>query len=203
MTARTPSHGNRGTRSRRWAGSAPAAAFVVGLLLTPPPALAQELIIGEARVPPGIVFIFEGAVRDHVAPLSQNLAENLTHVHIEARVNWDTSGIPPGTPPGGFVPYLNIHAMVTNEATLQTRFVTLVPHINLVDNFHYARNMQLPGMPNDLYTVRFYVNAPDTFALARHRDWLDNYGRRLMQSRTFGYQNVDFLEIVTAPPRSR
>lgn len=105
MTARTP-HGNRSTRSRRRAGSALAAAFVAGLLLTPPPAQGQELIIGEARVPPGIVFIFEGAVRDHVVPQSQNLAENLTHVHIEARVNWDTSGIPPGTPPGGFVPYL-------------------------------------------------------------------------------------------------
>lgn len=126
----------------------------------------------------------------------------MTHVHIEARVNWDESGIPPGTPPGGFVPYLNVHAMIHNEVTQQSRYVSLLPHINLIDNFHYARNIQLPGDEGDPYTVLFYINPPDQFALARHRDWLNHYGGRLMQPRVFIYRDVDFLEIVTAPPRA-
>ena len=53
-----------------------------------------ELVIGEERVEPGIVFIFEGAIKDLVMPMSMHLSENETHVHIEARVNWDTKGRP-------------------------------------------------------------------------------------------------------------
>ena len=41
-----------------------------------------ELVIGEERVEPGIVFIFEGAIKDHVMPMSMHLSENETHVHI-------------------------------------------------------------------------------------------------------------------------
>ena len=143
-------------------GRAPAStALRLGLLLSAAlPASAQELVIGEERVDPGIVFIFEGAVRDLVSPTAQNLAEDLTHVHIEARVNWDMAGIPEGTPAEGFVPYLNIHALVQNEMTGEIQFVSLLPHINLIDNFHYARNMQLPGGASDPYTVYFYVNPP-------------------------------------------
>ena len=51
--------------------------------------LAQELIIGQQRVEPGIKFIFEGAIKDVVSPLSRNISEDLTNIHIEARVNWD------------------------------------------------------------------------------------------------------------------
>ena len=61
---------------------------------------SQELIIGEETVAPGIVFIFEGAVKDHVMPEGMHLKENQTNIHIEARVNWDTNDIPDGTPPG-------------------------------------------------------------------------------------------------------
>ncbi len=186
-------------------GRAPAAAALcLGLLLSAtPPASAQELVIGEERVDPGIVFIFEGAVRDLVSPTSQNLAEDLTHVHIEARVNWDAAGIPEGTPPEGFVPYLNVHALVQNEMTGEIQFVSLLPHINLIDNFHYARNMQLPGGASDPYTVYFYVNPPDVFSLALHRDWLDGYGHRLMAPKAFVYRAINFSEIVNAPPRAR
>ena len=49
-----------------------------------------ELVIGEERVEPGIVYIFEGAIKDHVMPMSMHLSENETHVHIEARANWDS-----------------------------------------------------------------------------------------------------------------
>ena len=164
--------------------------------------MAQELVIGEMTIEPGITFIFEGAVRDQVAPLAQNLAEDFTHVHIEARVNWAESGIPDGTPPGGFVPYLNIHALLMSESTGQIKFATLLPHINLIDNFHYARNIRLPGLVTDLYKVQFFVNPPDDFALARHRDWLDNYGDTLIPEPVmFSYDTVDFRAIATAPPR--
>ena len=185
----------RGRRTRLAAGC-------IGLFLAmAAPAPAQELVIGEQRIRPGIVFIFEGAVRDHVEPLEQNLVEDYTHVHIEARVNWAESGIPEGTPPGGFVPYLNIHALVINQSTREVAFVTLIPHINLIDNFHYARNMRLPGSEMDLYRVEFFVDPPDNFALARHRDWIDGYGDTLMGRQHFSYSMVDFREIVMAPPR--
>ena len=78
-------------------------------------AINPELVIGEERVEPGIVFIFEGAIKDHVMPMSMHLAENETHVHIEARVNWDSKNVPKGTPKMGFVPYLYINAKVINE----------------------------------------------------------------------------------------
>ena len=48
---------------------------------------ALELVIGEKRIEPGVVFIFEGAIKDHVMPMGMHLDENQTHVHIEARVN--------------------------------------------------------------------------------------------------------------------
>ena len=72
----------------------------------------------------------------------------------------------------------------------------------VIDNFHYARNIRLPGLVTDLYKVQFFVNPPDDFALARHRDWLDNYGDTLIPEPVmFSYDTVDFRAIATAPPR--
>lgn len=159
---------------------------------------STELIIGEERVEPGIVFIFEGAIKDYVTPTSLHLPENETHVHIEARVNWDTTNIPDGTPPGGFVPYLHITAKVTHQKTGLSTFIDLFPHINLVDNFHYARNMSLPGNIDELYTVEFSVTKPAATELALHRDWLDNYGDVLMTDHVFVYKDVDFEAIAKA-----
>ena len=104
---------------------------------------SQELIIGKETVSPGIVFIFEGAVKDHVMPAGMHLKENQTNIHIEARVNWDTINIPEGTPAGGFVAYLHITAKVTNQNTGMSTFIDLLPHINLVDNYHYAIKYQI------------------------------------------------------------
>ncbi len=154
-----------------------------------------EFLIGEKRVNPGIVFIFEGAVKDHVMPTTQHLGENDTHTHIEARVNWDSENIPDGTPGEGFVPYLNISALVVNERDdTKKAFVPLPPHINLVDNFHYAYNMQLPGATDDHYTVTFYVD-PAGDVVAKHRDWLNNYGRTVMLKSHFTYTGCDFHDI--------
>tara|TARA_B100000475_G_C14998721_1_gene315439 strand:+ start:289 stop:840 length:552 start_codon:yes stop_codon:yes gene_type:complete len=154
-----------------------------------------ELVIGEKRVDPGIVFIFEGAIKDHVMPMSMHLAENETHVHIEARVNWDSKNVPKGTVPGGFVPYMYINAKVTNEKTGLSTFIDLVPHINLIDNFHYARNISLPGSIDDLYTVIFNVIPPTNMNLSLHKDWLDNYGNKLFDQTSFKYKSVNFKEI--------
>jgi len=159
---------------------------------------APELVIGEERIEPGIVFIFEGAVKDHIMPMGMHLEEEQTHVHIEARVNWDENNIPDGTPPSGFVPYLHITALVTNQNTGLSTFVDLVPHINLIDNFHYARNISLPGKDTHYYTVEFHVMPPTHIDLAIHRDWLNIYGSKLMESNSFKYKDVYFEEICGA-----
>ena len=161
----------------------------------------QELIIGEERVEPGIVFIFEGAVKDHVMPSGMHLKEAQTNIHIEARVNWDTKNVPDGTPAGGFVAYLHITAKVTNEKTGMSTFIDLLPHINLVDNYHYARNISLPGNDEDLYLVEFNVLPPTHIELSLHKDWLDNYGNELMKNQYFKYENVDFKEIANSSRR--
>ena len=162
---------------------------------------SQELIIGEETVKPGIVFIFEGAVKDHVMPEGMHLKENQTNIHIEARVNWDTNNIPEGTPPGGFVAYLHITAKVTNQNSGLSTFIDLLPHINLVDNYHYARNISLPGNADDLYLVEFNILPPTHIDLSLHKDWLDNYGNELMKNQYFKYSNVDFEEIANSSRR--
>lgn len=174
------------------------------VLLTVPAAGQFELVLGEERFYPGIVMIFEGAVRDHVRPVTQHLAEEKTHVHIEARANWDENEgvLPDGTPPGGFVAYMIINAEIKNEVTGEFTFVTLTPHINLIDNLHYARNIALPGAKTDPYKVTFFVNPPSLFTMAVHRDWLNQYGRQLFSIKEFVYHNVDFTEIADAPPRA-
>ena len=167
--------------------------FIINCLLAAP-----ELVIGERRVEPGIVFIFEGAIKDHVMPMSMHLSESQTNVHIEARVNWDEREIPKGTPIGGFVPYLHITALVINQKTGLRTFIDLVPHINLIDNFHYARNISLPGSADDLYSVEFNVTPPTHIDLALHKDWHDLYGNQLIEGINFKYKDIDFSEIVKA-----
>ena len=156
---------------------------------------AQELVIGEERVEPGIIFVFEGAIKDQIIPLSMHLTENQTNIHIEARVNWDIIDIPTGTPKNGFIPYLHITAKITNEKSGLTTFIDLLPHINLIDNFHYARNISLPGAINDLYSVDFNITPPTQIDLALHNDWVKTYGKELFKGKRFKYSGVDFEEI--------
>ena len=159
---------------------------------------ASELIIGEERVDPGIVFVFEGAVKDNIYPSSFHLSESQTDVHIEARVNWDNEKIPEGAVPGGFIPYMHITALVKNSKTGLKTFVDLKPHINLIDNFHYARNIALPGSINDLYNVQFKISPPSNIELALHNDWLKEYGKNLLTEYTFNYRGVNFKQIAEA-----
>ena len=159
---------------------------------------AIELVIGEETVPPGVVFIFEGAIKDQILPSSRHIDESETHVHIEARVNWAEKDIPEGTPAGGFVPYLYITAKVVNQTTGLSTFVDLLPHINLVDNFHYARNISLPGKISDLYSVTFTIAPPSHMDLGLHKDWVENYDKSLMDKQVFNYKDVNFEEIAKA-----
>lgn len=160
--------------------------------------LAQELIIGQQRVEPGIKFIFEGAIKDVVSPLSRNLSEDLTNIHIEARVNWDEKNIPNGAISGGFIPYLKINSLITNQSTGLRTFIDLIPHINLIDNFHYARNISLPGKIDDIYTVEFTINPPTKYDLSFHKDWIEKYGEKFFSTQKFIYRNIDFREIAEA-----
>ncbi len=171
----------------------------IPLWLSAWPAQALELVIGEETVKPGIVFIFEGAIKDTVSPAAQHLDVSQTDVHIEARVNWDESGsVPEGTPRGGFVPYLQINAVITSETTGESVHATLVPHANLVDNFHYARNIALPSALTDKYEVVFHVHPPGEFDLAFHKDWVSAHGTPLMQPESFRYRGVNFEAIAKA-----
>lgn len=160
--------------------------------------LALELVIGEERLEPGLVFIFEGAIKDHVQPSGLHLEEHETHVHIEARANWDTKNIPKGTPAGGFIPYLHVTARVINQKTGLSTFIDVLPHINLVDNFHYARNITLPGSIDDAYTVTFTIIPPAPTELALHRDWMNAYGKSLAKQKSYTYKDVDFADIAKA-----
>ena len=168
------------------------------MILVPLLSFSQELVIGEERVEPGIVLIFEGAIKDVIEPKSNNLSVEETNVHIEARVNWDSNNIPDGTPSGGFIPYLKISSTVLNEKTGLKTFIDLTPHINLIDNFHYARNISLPGKKDELYTVEFNVIPPTNIELSLHKDWFDKYGNQLMANQYFLYENVNFEEIANA-----
>ena len=160
--------------------------------------ISQELIIGEETVHPGVVFIFEGAVKDHIMPSGMHLKENETNVHIEARVNWDIKNTPKGSPEGGFVAYLHITSKVTNQKTGLSTFIDLIPHINRLDNYHYARNISLPGRKDELYTGEFNVIPPTNIELSLHKDWLDKYDNQLITNPYFSYENVNFEEIVNA-----
>ena len=114
-------------------------------------------------------------------------------------VNWTQKILMVRLP--GFVAYLHITAKITNEKTGMSTFIDLLPHINLVDNYHYARNISLPGNNDDLYLVEFNVLPPTHIELSLHKDWLDNYGKDLMKKQYFKYKHVDFEEIANSSRR--
>ena len=77
----------------------------------------------------------------------------------------------------------------------------LTPHLNLIDNFHYARNISLPGNVDDLYNVVFNVNPPEKLSLSFHKDWSDAYTNQLFRPTSFEYKKVDFEEIANSSRR--
>ena len=167
---------------------------------------STELVIGEHQTELGIVFIFEGAIKDTIYNGTNILPEDATDVHLEARVNWGKDSII-GAVEGGFVPYLDINATVMNESTGDQTSVALMPHLNLIDNFHYALNMKLPGAVNDIYTVIFTIQGdPAIDALLYHHDFVQEYSNMenpslIPEELNLTYKNVDFTEIASATRR--
>ena len=162
-------------------------------------AQTEELILGRELIEPGISVVFEGAVKDMVSPTDRHLAESKTDVHLEALVNWsddESVPVPKGTVRGGFIPYLKLQAELVNERTGEAVNLSLVPHINLIDNFHYARNIDLPGEPDDTFKVTFYINPPQKYDMAYHRDFKKAHGTPLFKAKTYTYKNVSFESVI-------
>lgn len=173
--------------------------FVLCLFVAVPPVQAQEAIFGDEVVAPGVKFTFLAAPTDAVRPGAKHLSEEQTDIHLEVLAGWtEDASESVGAPAGGFVPYLHVFARMTNERTGQVTKVTLVPHINRSDNAHYARNVALPGAPDDSYAVEFSVHPPQQFELATHRDWREAYGETLFEPFTVTYEGLQLAEVARA-----
>ncbi len=181
-------------------------ALLLALLLTvggavPTAAIAQEAVLGEETVSPGIHLTFEAAPADDVTPYEQNLSEEATDVHLEVLVGWSEDAsvdVPDGVTRGGFVGYLEFFATVTNEETGQKKKVPLIPHLTLGDAMHYARNISLPGAPDASYTVTVDVRPPDETDVAFHKSWREAHGTPLFEAQTFTYENLDLADVAAA-----
>lgn len=174
---------------------------IMALSIGPDSALAQERVLGEEIIEPGIQLTFEAAPQDDVTPYDQNLSEEATDVHLEVLVGWaeDRSvDVPEGVTRGGFVGYLQFFATITNEATGQEKKVDFIPHLTLGDVMHYARNVSLPGAPDDPYTVTVDVRPPSETKMALHESWREAHGTSLFEAQTFTYEELDLAEVAAA-----
>ena len=153
---------------------------------------AEEKIIGSERIDPGIEIVFEAAPKDTVFPEKFYLPESETDIHIEMLANWSEDNLV-SVPSGGFVAYLKVKAIIANEkgAIIET---DLTPHLNLVDNLHYAQNIKLPGSIKDLYDVTFIIEPPDSKSFGIHYDWHEKFGG-LIQESSFTYKSLNFEQI--------
>ncbi len=162
-------------------------------------ATAEEFILGEENIHPGISFVFEAAPEDAIAPAGYHLPKSQTDIHLEVLASWlpGKQGLGKAFS-GSFVPYLKISALVVNEKTRRSIQVDLVPHLNLTDAIHYARNIALPGRPSDLYTVHFQILPPALGQLSFHHDWVQANGARLFSERSFIFKGINFEKAVKA-----
>ena len=160
------------------------------------PLSSSEMILGTEKITKYINVVFEGAPRDKIfsSPNNPNLSESETDVHIEALINWDEDIDIPSQVPGSFIPYLKVKAKITNQETEESKTINLVPHINLIDGFHYARNIKLPGSVNDKYLITFTIKQ-DSDQLSYHKDWKDNYATPVISETSFTYKNLNFFSV--------
>ena len=68
----------------------------------------------------------------------------------------------------------------------------------MIDNFHYAKNISLPGGIDDIYEVLFIINPPEKTSLYYHKDWVDLFSDTLFNKINFKYIDVSFEEIAKA-----
>ena len=158
-------------------------------------ALADEMIIGDESIS-NIDFVFEAAPKDTIYSDSSinHLKEKDTDIHIEALITWSKDSNIPGQIPGSHLPYLDVEAMLKNERTGEELMIKLLPHINLSDGYHYARNLRLPGNVDDIYSIRFLIESNNK-ALSYHYDWKERYAMPIIGKTEFMYKNLDFLEV--------
>ena len=115
-------------------------------------------------------------------------------MHIEALINWNEDIDIPSQVPGSFIPYLKVRAKITNQETDESKTLDLVPHINLIDGFHYARNIKLPGSVDNEYLITFTIKQ-DSDQLSYHKDWKDNYATPVIPEISFTYQDLNFFDV--------
>jgi len=178
-----------------------AVALFAGGLFTAAPAQAQERTLGEETIGPGIHLVFEAAPKDDVTPYEKHLAEDKTDVHIEVLTTWSEDPdveVPEGVQRGGFVGFLHFFATITNENTGAAETIDFTPHVTLGDAMHYARNVSLPGSPDDPYSVTFTVQPPGERELAFHESWRDAHGSPLFETTTFTYEGLDLVDVAAA-----
>ena len=159
-----------------------------------------EMIIVEENIEPGINLIFEGAIKDDVAPAYKFGKESSSDIHIEVLATWNNNA-PRGSTEGGFVAYLEITAKILNEKNGRYKNIKLLPHINLSDNLHYALNTKLPGNKDDIYSVTFTIKPPKQGEIGMHFDWREEVSDALLREHSFSYKNLDFSEIAKASRR--
>jgi len=153
---------------------------------------AAEMIFGEEQLDNGIKIIFEAAPKDQIFPENKFLKESKTDIHIEMLINWSKNS-PKGSPDGGFIPYLDVTAIIKNSNGNHLK-VKLTPHLNITDNFHYAQNVKLPGKIDDLYDVIVEIKPPQGRELGIHFDWKKKFNS-LIKEHQFTYKNLSFEAI--------
>ena len=153
---------------------------------------AEEMVFGEEIISTGLKIIFEAAPKDTIFPSDHYLAESETDIHIEMLINWSDES-PYGSPVGGFIPYLDVTAKIVGQNG-NLEITKLTPHLNIIDNFHYAQNIKLPGAIDEIYKVTIIINPPSDGELGIHYDWKEKYGS-LLDQKVFTYTDLSFKEI--------
>ena len=172
-----------------------AGAFLIGVLLVSGSINAGEVEIGSESINGEISLIFEAAPADDVYPHSMHLPEEETEVHVEVRANFEDNNRY-ASAAGGFVPYLNVNVFIKNRVTGDALHITLPPHLNLVDSFHYARNIDLPGDPvSDSYDLTFFIEPTGPFKVQIHADFRINVGDKIIEAQEFTFENINFAEV--------
>ncbi len=156
------------------------------------PLFSEEMIIGKKTIQPGIELIFEGAPKDIIFPKGLHLAEKDTDIHIEMLAKWTDENIA-SAPARSFVAYLNVSAEIKSKNG-PAKKVKLTPHLNLIDNLHYAQNVKLPGRIDDLYDITFTISPPKKEDLGIHYDWNSKFGG-LIKKTSFTFRDLDFEKI--------
>ena len=156
------------------------------------PLFSEEMIIGKKTIQPGIEFVFEGAPKDIIFPKNLHLSEKDTDIHIEMLAHW-TEDNSASAPAKSFVAYLNVSAEIKSKSGASKK-IKLTPHLNLIDNLHYAQNVKLPGSIDDLYDITFTISPPKKEDLGIHFDWNSKFGG-LMKKTSFTFKDLDFEKI--------